>query len=127
MKAMKASTWPRRKLSIRASRKKRRKIIRQWLSTMTKAINGRRARPTAKWPKWPHYAECPGMPSMCPRARALGRWPRAGSTAARHSLQAYRFVRKVSNASSGLKAGGAEPAGVVLASTLRFNSRSALR
>ena len=74
-----------------------------------------------------HYAECPGMPSNRPRAYAFGRWPWAGSMAARHSPQAYRFFRKASNAASGLKAGGADPAGVVLASTLRFSSRSALR
>jgi hypothetical protein len=36
---------------MRASRKKRRKIMREWLSTITKAISGRRARPTARWPK----------------------------------------------------------------------------
>ena len=50
-KAAKASTWPRRKLSMRASSKKRRKIMREWLSTITKAINGRRARPICRWPK----------------------------------------------------------------------------
>ena len=33
------------------SRKKRRKIMRQWLSTITKAISGRRARPIVRWPK----------------------------------------------------------------------------
>ena len=49
--AVKAATWPRRKFSIRASRKKRRKICREWLSTMTKAISGRRARPISRCPK----------------------------------------------------------------------------
>jgi hypothetical protein len=38
---------------VQEEAQKRRKIVRQWLSTMTKAISGRRARPTAKWPKWP--------------------------------------------------------------------------
>ena len=75
----------------------------------------------------PHYAECPGMPSSRPRAHSLGCWSRRTSMAARHSPDAYRFFRKVSNASSGLKVDGAEPGGVVLAKTLRFNSRSALR
>ena len=75
----------------------------------------------------PHYAECPCMPSSCPKARVLGCWQRRISMAARHSSIAYRFFRKVSNASSGLKVDGAEPGGVVLAKTLRLNSRSALR
>ena len=42
------ATWPRRKFSMRASRKKRRKIWREWLSTMTNAISGRRARPISQ-------------------------------------------------------------------------------
>jgi hypothetical protein len=30
---------------------------------MTNAINGRRARPMVRCPKWPHYAEDRTMPS----------------------------------------------------------------
>lgn len=37
-KVTKARAWPRRKLSIRASRKKRRKTMGLWLSTITKAM-----------------------------------------------------------------------------------------
>jgi hypothetical protein len=43
--ALNAATWPRRKFSIRASGKKRRKICREWLSTITSANRaGSRAR-----------------------------------------------------------------------------------
>ena len=42
------------------SRKKRRKIWREWHSTITKAISGRRARPICRWPKWSgSYRESP--------------------------------------------------------------------
>src|SRR5208283_4935064 len=51
--AWKASSWPDRNASIRASRKKRRKIRRERLKTMTKAMSGRRARPICRCPKWP--------------------------------------------------------------------------
>ena len=75
----------------------------------------------------PHYVECPGMPSICHKADVLGYWPRRTAINARHSPNAYRFFRKVSNASSGLKDNGSQPGGVVLARTRRLNSRSALR
>ena len=74
-----------------------------------------------------HYAESPNMPSVCPRSQITGRRPRTAAKETRHSLDAYRFFKKVSNASSGLKVDGVESGGTVLAKTRRFNSRSALR
>ena len=49
---------------MRASRKKRRKMWREKLSTMTNAIKERRARPIVMWPKWAHYAENRTTPSI---------------------------------------------------------------
>ena len=66
--AVKAPTWPRRKFSMRASRKKRRKIWREKLSTMTNAINGRRARPIARCPKCPQ-STCACSPGSVRRRR----------------------------------------------------------
>ena len=43
-----AATWPRRKLSIRESRKNWRKIARDQDNTITNAISGRRARPISR-------------------------------------------------------------------------------
>jgi|GEM_PF-5528442 len=75
----------------------------------------------------PHYAECPNMPSICLTSQFAGWRPRRTGKETRHSLSAYRFFRKVSKASSGLKVDGEEFGGTVLAKTRRFNSRSALR
>ena len=75
----------------------------------------------------PHYAESPSMPSICQKSQIAGWRPRRTGKETRHSLDAYRFFRKVSKASSGLKVDGEESGGTVLAKTRRFNSRSALR
>ena len=64
-------------------RKKRRKIWREWLSTMTNAISGRRARPISRWPK------CPQSTCACSPGRQRSR--RYASACGRGRWQAIRW------------------------------------